>query len=67
MLPCVGIRPHHPRGFASKGKGETRMNVTSQKKKVDVMNSIRLKISLRVLLSVTGESGTCTAWLFFSI
>lgn len=29
-----------------------------KKKKVDVMNSIRLKISLRVLLSVMGESGS---------
>lgn len=34
------------------------MNATSQKKKVDVTNSICLKISLLVLLSVMGETAS---------
>ena len=57
MLPRVGDRPH-PTGLCKQGKGRDTNECNQSKKKVDVMNSICLKISLLVLLSLMGETGS---------
>lgn len=56
MLLRVGVRPH-PTGLCKQGK-ERVTNECHHSKKVDVMNSICLKISLLVLLSVMGETAS---------